>query len=160
MTGKNSTDEAEPACARATNFFPLGGKLKQLTMSWAQQQEAIRIAAEAGVRARTATRCSAARTAIYESRPVLLPTDGWIFAALSFQGCRTPRAATHLTCPTCLCVAWLEDFSHPSKFAGAPPSSRPSDPSRQLESVADSRQQRLREPQRSCWNVAQANSCV
>ena len=38
--------------ARATTFFP-GGLFKQVTMSWAQQRQAIKLAAEAGVRART-----------------------------------------------------------------------------------------------------------
>ena len=47
---ESSTDEGGPA--RATTFFP-GGLFKQVTMSWAQQRQAIKLAAEAGVRART-----------------------------------------------------------------------------------------------------------
>ena len=47
---QESTDEGGPT--RATTFFP-GGLFKQVTMSWAQQRQAIKLAAEAGVRART-----------------------------------------------------------------------------------------------------------
>ena len=47
---QDSTGEGAPA--RGTTFFP-GGWFKQVTMSWAQQRQAIKLAAEAGVRART-----------------------------------------------------------------------------------------------------------
>ena len=50
ILAKNSTGEGGPA--RGTTFFP-GGLFKQVIMSWAQQRQAIKLAAEAGVRART-----------------------------------------------------------------------------------------------------------